>query len=199
LEKNQDEALNWFKKAAKQGDKEAENILKILETIDDNKNELNQDNEKPKSDKTTLDVTKNTEQEQKTIENKNDIENENAKWEIKNEDIPKDHDEAFKYIQNLAEQGNAEAQCRLGTLFLMTATKGQSNQSQKIELIRNAIDLLSKSAEQGHPRAMFVLGTIYENGTGVPKNIDKAIELYRKADAKGIKDTKNALKRLNAT
>src|SRR5207302_1508284 len=43
-----------------------------------------------------------------------------------------------------------------------------------------AAELAKKAANQGHPRGQTVLGLLYENGQGVPKNPGIAADLYQK-------------------
>ena len=50
---------------------------------------------------------------------------------------------------------------------------------------KKAIQLWSASAEQGHPEAQFLLGSMYNAGYGVTKNHEKAMSWYRKAARKG--------------
>ncbi len=42
------------------------------------------------------------------------------------------------------------------------------------------------------------LGSMYEYGEGVPKNLHEARKWYQKSSAQGIELAKDALKRLNA-
>ncbi len=42
-----------------------------------------------------------------------------------------------------------------------------------------------KSAQQGHGRALYLLGQCYEAGFGVVQDPAKAVELYIQADEKG--------------
>ena len=53
------------------------------------------------------------------------------------------------------------------------------------------------AAEKGNSTALYKLGQLYEDGTGVEKNINKAIYWYRKAASKNHYYAKVALKRLN--
>ena len=50
---------------------------------------------------------------------------------------------------------------------------------------KKAIQLWSASAEQGHPEAQFLIGSMYNAGYGVTKNHEKAMEWFRKAAHKG--------------
>jgi uncharacterized protein len=48
-----------------------------------------------------------------------------------------------------------------------------------------AARLLSPMAQRGHPRAMAMLGCMYEHGFGVPQSYDTAVGLYTKAAERG--------------
>jgi uncharacterized protein len=48
-----------------------------------------------------------------------------------------------------------------------------------------AARLLAPMAERGNPRAMAMLGYMYENGFGVPQSYDRAVELYTGAAEQG--------------
>ena len=50
---------------------------------------------------------------------------------------------------------------------------------------KKAIQLWSASAEQGHPEAQFLVGSMYNAGYGVTKNHEKAMDWFRKAAHKG--------------
>ncbi|MBR0458737.1 MAG: sel1 repeat family protein [Victivallales bacterium] len=52
-----------------------------------------------------------------------------------------------------------------------------------------------KAVEKGYGDAQYALGTCYQEGFGVEKDMEKAVEWYRKAE-QGSKDAHNALKRL---
>lgn len=53
-----------------------------------------------------------------------------------------------------------------------------------------------KAAEQGVSRAQFYLGTMYEIGRGVAKDVNTAIRCYGAAARQGDEDAKKALERL---
>ena len=53
-----------------------------------------------------------------------------------------------------------------------------------------------KSAEQENRQGMFLLGQCYEAGTGVARDLRRALELYRAAAAQGSEPAREALERL---
>ena len=59
-----------------------------------------------------------------------------------------------------------------------------------------AVKLFALAAEQGSPEAQYELGTMYENGIGVARNIAEAIRFYRLAANADDEEAKEALVRL---
>jgi TPR repeat protein len=67
-----------------------------------------------------------------------------------------------------AEQGDAEAQFRLGSMYLGADTP--SSQHRYVD----AAEWFAKAAEQGHVGAQSMLGSLYFTGRGVPRDYVKA-------------------------
>ncbi|KAI8918838.1 hypothetical protein BC831DRAFT_482163 [Entophlyctis helioformis] len=79
------------------------------------------------------------------------------------------------------ESGDADAQNMLGEMLEMghaTGLEGDGEPAAAAVWYRRAI-------QQGHARAMFNLGALYESGLGVGKDHDKALRLYREAARRG--------------
>jgi hypothetical protein len=74
----------------------------------------------------------------------------------------KEYDTAFDLYKPIAEQGNAEAQYRLGWMYLYGLGTMQS--------YPDAIDWLTKGANQGDPEASHKVAEMYDFGYGVEKN-----------------------------
>ena len=55
-----------------------------------------------------------------------------------------------------------------------------------------------RMAEGGNVKAMMKVGEMYENGEGTPRNYDKALEMYRRARAKGESSAEAAIRRVEA-
>ncbi len=55
-----------------------------------------------------------------------------------------------------------------------------------------------RMAEGGNVKAMMKVGEMYENGEGTPRNYDKALEMYRRARAKGEANAEAAIRRVEA-
>jgi TPR repeat protein len=62
-----------------------------------------------------------------------------------------------------------------------------------------ALALLVAGADRGDPRAEFFLGILYESGTGVTKDVEKAARFYRLSAAQGLAPAQNNLGSLYAT
>ena len=91
--------------------------------------------------------------------------------------VAKDLEQAFEWYQKSAENGNATAQFNLG--YCYGNGEGVEKNSAK------AVEWYRKSAEQGYAMAQCKLGYCYDNGEGVEKNSAKAVEWYRKAAENG--------------
>ena len=72
-----------------------------------------------------------------------------------------------------AEQGDADAQCILGSRFA-TGDCVEKNEVKAAKWYR-------KAAEQGHPEAQLMLGLCYRDGEGVKKNYQVSARWIRKA------------------
>lgn len=81
-------------------------------------------------------------------------------------------------IRQAAEQGDAQAQAQLASMYLL----GWQGFEQNNEL---AAQWMQKAAEQGIVEAQVVMGALYDRGLGVPGNPDTATRWYEKAAAQG--------------
>ena len=106
---------------------------------------------------------------------------------IKNEnqnDYEEDEDsidpETLNKIKELANQGDAQAQCALGECYYYG--DGVYLNYDK------AVNWFTKSAKQGYATAQFYLGLCYNNGEGVKKEHTQAVYWYRKAAEQGDAD-----------
>lgn len=104
--------------------------------------------------------------------------------------LPDDIEKAEDAARRGAVQGDDGCQLWLGQILRQ---KG---------LYAEAIDWLTKSAEQGQGWSAFILGEMYEKGEGVPANMDEAVRWYKvsakTSNAYG-KDARKALERLGLT
>jgi hypothetical protein len=92
-------------------------------------------------------------------------------WEV-------DYDMIDPEIQRAAEQGNAEAQCRLGDMYYEGRYDAPRDEKKAVYWYRMA-------AEQGDADAQFSLGGMYANGQGVPRDDAEAVKWYQKAAEQG--------------
>ena len=121
----------------------------------------------------------------------------------------KKYQEAFDYCIEFANDGDAEAQTRIG-VFYYNGTGVEINYKKAFEWytkgaelgnapamshlgacyitgigvakdIKIAADWYTKAAELGNAQAMYNLGVCYDNGTGVAKDETIAVEWYSKA------------------
>lgn len=102
--------------------------------------------------------------------------------------VPQDEAEALEWYQQAAEQGHINAQITLGYMY----GKGKGTDRDDVE----AYNWYCKAAEQGHPNAQFNLGVIYAKGRGIEQNIEEAKKWYRKAAEQGDENAIRALERL---
>lgn len=75
----------------------------------------------------------------------------------------------------LAKKGEVEAEYKWGMLYFKEWTDTQKN-------LDKAVPWLIKAADHGHPHANLVLGGLYEEGRGVPKNAEESAKRNRKAE-----------------
>ena len=84
-----------------------------------------------------------------------------------------DYKTAIKEFQPLAEQGNKDAQFRLGYIY----SQGQG----VLKDYRKAVKWFRKAAEQDSAYGQVNLGIMYIDGMGVPKDLNKAKYWINKA------------------
>jgi len=82
-------------------------------------------------------------------------------------------EEAMKWFQHAADQGNATAQFSVGNLY----DKGRGVARDGAE----AFSWYRKAAEQGFPAAQLNLGIMYQAGDGVAPDLVEAAKWYRRA------------------
>lgn len=103
---------------------------------------------------------------------------------------PEGKDEALRWCRTAAEQGNAEAQSRLGLLY----EQGKGDKRDSAE----AAHWYRKAAEQGDARAQNNLAVLYLKGEGVEKDRDAALTWLRLSAAQGHAAATENLKHLGA-
>ncbi|MER2625068.1 MAG: sel1 repeat family protein [Accumulibacter sp.] len=138
---------------------------------------------------------------------------------------PKDAGKAFELVKKVSDQGLPAGHYALSRAYAM-GIGVEKNQSESASLLRKAADMgdraaqttlgwqyiagssgtpkspeegiswLRKAAEQNHAPALYQLGSAYEVGIGVGKDIGMAMDYYTKAANSGLKDADVALTRL---
>jgi len=94
--------------------------------------------------------------------------------------VAQNDQEAFRWFQLGAEQGNALAQFNLGTMYFKGRGVPQDDQE--------AMKWFRLAAEQGYAFAQNNLGFMYGNGKGVPKDYVRAHMWATLAAAQGRKN-----------
>ena len=89
-----------------------------------------------------------------------------------------DYSTAIKVWMPLAQQGHAETQYRLGSLYRLGLGVKKNPEE--------AFKWFSRAAEQNHAKATYNLAVLYELGVGTPANDLKAKELYALAAQKKV-------------
>jgi hypothetical protein len=126
-------------------------------------------------------------------------------WQIKDEDlaamrnvalmlrkglgVPKDPRKAEGILRTAAATGMPNAQVDLAEMYL----NGEIGPPRP----KRALPLLKRAADAGHPLGQYLLGQMYEDGNGVPKDINKAAELYISSARGGLEEAKQRLASLD--
>jgi len=100
------------------------------------------------------------------------------------DDLP-DKDFSIENLREKAEQGDAIAQCNIGSIY----AEGKGIEQN----YREAVKWYTKAAEQGDASGQFYLGTMYEKGFGVVQDYEEAVKWYTRAAEKGLADAQFAL------
>jgi len=91
--------------------------------------------------------------------------------------VSQNYEEAFKWYKKSAEQGDKYSQNRLG--FMYYAGKGIVQDYQE------AFKWYKKAAEQGDKYSQYLIGHMYYKGEGVTQNNEEAFKWYKKAAEQG--------------
>ncbi len=82
-----------------------------------------------------------------------------------------------KDLMAMADQGDAEAQYRLGRTYLLGDGPGQD--------LKEAAKWTRRAADQRHTEAQYQLGWMHAQGDGVDQDYDLAAKWYRRAAERG--------------
>ena len=157
LEKNESEAIAWFRKSDAQGNTQATEMLNFIKICNEIKAKAN--------NLESIVIEK--------IKNEAAKGNKEAQYNLGGMyyyglGLEKDYAEAFKWYQKAAKKGHPEAQQALG--YMYETGEGITQNYQE------AIKWYRKSAAQKNVSAQCNLGLIYEEGNGVPQNYKEAFK-----------------------
>ena len=98
------------------------------------------------------------------------------------------HSEAAKWYRKAAEQGDINAEFKLGAMYATLYEVGKGvvrDYGESIKWYHKAVDQYRKAADQGVAVAQCSLGQIYRQGEIVPQDYSEAAKWYRKAAEQG--------------
>ena len=91
----------------------------------------------------------------------------------------------FDQTQREANQGNAQAQAFLGSVYYQGEGMRQD--------YTKAAQWFEKAANQGHAGSQFILGSMYARGEGVPQDYSKSMQWLEKSANQGDANAQYAL------
>ncbi len=101
---------------------------------------------------------------------------------LKRPGVEKYYKQAIKYYQPAAEKGDADAQYRIGTSYMICYKNGEGI----IQDDKKAFKYYQMAADQGHAKAQYILGVCYDRGEGVAQDVNQAVKYYQLAADQGI-------------
>ncbi len=104
--------------------------------------------------------------------------------------VQKNYQEAWKLYYKSAQQGNSDAQHKLGDIYKGEPGDGGFKVQPNID---EALKWYMKSAEQGNKYAQGSLGLMYYYGDGVPKDYREAMKWNMKLATEGDEDSQYIL------
>ncbi len=107
------------------------------------------------------------------LRNPDQLFNHGMKYYQGQERLPQSYKKAAHWFEKAAEQGNVNAQLKLGMMY--TQGKGVLKDSKE------AAHWFKKAALQGYSNAQFNLGVMYYQGEGVLQEYKKAAHWFKKA------------------
>ena len=123
--------------------------------------------------------------------------------------VPQDYEEALLWVQKAVEQGNENAieflqEVAVGAIIREAAEQGDTDAQRKLGLLyldgigvpqdcMEAVKWFRTAAEQGHAAAQYHLGVCYRRGQGVTQDDVEAVRWYRKSAEQGYDMAQNNL------
>jgi hypothetical protein len=167
------EAVKWYRKAADQGDANAQANLGAMyfkgEGVPQNDIEVYK--------WLTLAAAQGNEEARGNLSNIRGL--------MSQDQIARAQEGEREVYRKAAEQGDALAQLHLGLMY----EEGKGGQQDYNE----ALKWFRKAADQGNAPAQYNLGLIYEKGERIPQNYAEAMNWYRKAAEQGNADSQTKL------
>jgi TPR repeat protein len=160
---NRDKAIEWYRKAAAQDNREAVSRLNLIQSNEDRFNK-------------TLARAGMGE-----VESQYDLGN------MYTEGIGVDPDltSAMAWYQKAANQEYEKAQFKLGLIYYEAGSVNKDHS--------RAFRLFKRAAEKGYPAAQFYLGKMYASGQGVKRNYEMALAWFRKAADGGFNEARKEI------
>ena len=108
-----------------------------------------------------------------------------------------DYDAAVALLKPLADKGVSRAQVRIGYMYYLE--KGFTrDRTEADRIIRAALPAIQKFADEGRAWAQSDIGSLYEDGLVLPKDLGEAIYWYRSAAEQGYPGAQTNLGRMYA-
>lgn len=189
VEQDNGVAINWYKRAAGQGNREAEAIIGTIHYLEGNYGEaikwlMLAAEHGVDSAKNTLAILKNGGIDSVDVR-KNSKTVQEQYTEAESLLKTSDYTRGVNILRELAGNGYAPAQCELGILYCY-GTKVRRNDA-------DAFMWVKKAADQNYVKAQNFLGAMYHDGIGVKTNYLEAYRCFRKAADQGDVQAQNNL------
>ena len=185
MEMNEMEAVRFFRKAAEAGYAEAQFELGLCYL---NGNGVKKDNEE--GHKWLRKAVDQGHEGAETVLTMESIMGKAAVGSLsENENVSPAKLHELDFVRKAAEQGDANAQFRLGEMYV-NGFDGEEDESEAVKWYRMA-------ADQGLAQAQFRLGQCYDLGEGVEENEAEAVKWYRKAAAQGHAEAQDWLEMIS--
>lgn len=105
--------------------------------------------------------------------------------------VTQDESTALSWFRRAAEAGNTSAMVLTGAMYLLGGEGIEPDDA-------TAAQWFQKASDRNSAAGMYDLGTMYEDGRGVPVNLEKAEQLYRKSADRGNTEARRRLASLQA-
>lgn len=106
-----------------------------------------------------------------------------------------DVEKGMQYMSKAANGNDAQALYKLG-VYSQVGLGTKDGDKTKVVIApnpKNALDLFRQAAQNGLPQAYLQVGTYYESGTVVDKDLEKAFQFYLQAANAGIPEAQHKL------